>query len=49
MPSLVVIGLVILEKEDFLKFRQCIFAIWLSFPLGKALGPSLNTLEFPLP
>ena len=48
MASLVEFGLVVLEK--IFKFRQCIFAILLLFPLGKGDGPSFEQqLEPPHP
>ena len=44
MQSLVEIGPVVLEKKIF-KFRQCIFGISKSSPLGKGLGPLLENLN----
>ena len=41
VPSLVEIGLVVLEKKIF-KFCQCIFAISQLSPLGKGRGPSFE-------
>ena len=48
VPGLVVICLVFLEKKSF-KFRQFIFAILLSTPLGKKMWPYSNKLAFPSP
>ena len=41
VPSLVEISPLVLEKKQF-KFRQCIFPILLSSPLGKGRGPSFE-------
>ena len=47
VPSLVEIGQVVLEKKIF-KSRQCIFSMWLVFPLEKCMALNLNKFEFPL-
>ena len=41
MPSLVEIGLVVLEKKTF-KFLQYIFILFLLFPLGNGRGSSFE-------
>ena len=46
VPSLVEIGLVVLEKK-ILKMRQCIFAISLLSPLGKEQRPSFEQTWIP--
>jgi hypothetical protein len=48
MPSLIVIGLLVLEKKIFKNF-QCIFTLlWLS-PLGEGQSPSFEQFRIPSP
>jgi hypothetical protein len=48
MPSLVEIGLLVLEKKIF-KNVQCIFTLLRLFPLGEGHSPSLKKIRITFP